>query len=354
MSNNSDIDGSDSRQHRSGAQYSYTNQQNIGSDTRRRNPGQKLYPDLSNDHLSNHLINKNIENNEDIEDNEHIENIHNNENLSDSIQETIETKTKEPQNNYKSFIFILLIISLIIYYFGFDGNTFFSDYFNTKNEMTINQTNNWLIFENEFNSFENKYNKVLPDIGLKVMKKAVKRVMNKTSLSLSSSKSSYPAVILLIGSNEQLKLFDCIANDFLKIINKAYNEVNSNQINGKQTNTSDIKEKFEQTFAIQRKHTIIVKNIESIPSNHIMALHQFTDHQNSKFPDSIIILTAINHKRIDLNKKAGMRQMDETATQLFEMKWNNSLAGEQISALNSRLTPSVVTVLYDSNNEIKC
>jgi hypothetical protein len=85
-----------------------------------------------------------------------------------------------------------------------------------------------------------------------------------------------------------------------------------------------------------------------------MALHQFTDHQNSKFPDSIIILTAINHKRIDLNKKAGMRQMDETATQLFEMKWNNSLAGEQISALNSRLTPSVVTVLYDSNNEVKC
>jgi hypothetical protein len=119
----------------------------------------------------------------------------------------------------------------------------------------------------------------------------------ETSLLLSSSKSSEPAVILLIGSNQQLELLDCITNDFLKTINKAYNEENSNQINGKQTNTNDIREKFEQTFGIQRKHTIIVKNIESIPSDHIMALHQFTDHQNSKFPDSIIILTVINHKK---------------------------------------------------------
>ncbi len=115
----------------------------------------------------------------------------------------------------------------------------------------------------------------------------------ETSLLLSSSKSSDPAVILLIGSNDQLELLDCIANDFLKTINKAYNEENSNQINGKQTNTNDIREKFEQTFGIQRKHTIIVKNIESIPSDHIMALHQFTDHQNSIFPDSIIIMTAV-------------------------------------------------------------
>jgi hypothetical protein len=161
-------------------------------------------------------------------------------------------------------------------------------------------------------------------------------------------------VILLIGSNEQLELLDCIANDFLKTINKAYNEENSNQINGKQTNTNDIREKFEQTFGIQRKHTIIVKNIESIPSDHIMALHQFTDHQNSIFPDSIIILTAVNHKRIELDKKARVRQMDEIATQLLEVKWKNSLPEEQISALNSRLTPSVVTVLYDSNNQIKC
>ncbi len=80
---------------------------------------------------------------------------------------------------------------------------------------------------------------------------------------------------------------------FLKTINKAYNEENSNQINGKQTNTYDIREKLEQTFGIQRKHTITVKNIKSIPIDHIMALHQFTDHQNFMFPDSIIILTVV-------------------------------------------------------------
>jgi hypothetical protein len=335
MSNNSDIDVTDSRQHRSGKYYT-----NIGSNpriTRRRNLDQRLYPELSVDDLSDHYE----DTNEDIDDTEDVD--------SNSIQETIETKTKEPQN--KLLIFILLtIISLIISYIGFDGNRFFSDYFNAKNEMSTNQMNNWLIFQNEFNSFENKYNNVLPDIGLKVMKKAVKSVMNKSSFSLSSE----PAVILLIGSNEQLNIFECIANDFLKTINKAYNEQYSNEINGKQTNTDDIREKFEQTFGIQRKHTIIVKNIESISSDHIMALHQFTDHQNSIFPDSIIILTAINHKRIDLNKKAGMRQMDEIATQLFEMKWKNSLPEDQRNALISRLTPSVVTVLYDSNNEVKC
>jgi hypothetical protein len=347
MSNNSG-----SRRHRSGAQFSYTNQQNIGSNsrnTRRTNPNQRLYPELPIDDSSDHFE----DTNQDIDD------IDGNENVSNSRQETVETEVEEaeepegpeePQNNYK-FIFILLtIISLIISYFGFDGNRYFTDYFNYNNEITTNEMNNWLIFQNEFNNFENKYNKVLPDFGLKVMKNAVKSVMNKTS----SSMSSDPAVILLIGSNEQLEPLNCIANDLLKAINKAYNEENYNEINGKQTDTNDIIEKFEQTFGVQRKHTIIIKNIESIPSDHIMALHQYTDHQNSIFPDSIIILTAVYHKRIELNKKARMKQMDETASQLFEIKWKDSLPQEQMSALYSRLAPSVVTVLYDYNNEIKC
>jgi len=211
-----------------------------------------------------------------------------------------------------------------------------------------NHLNEWQIFSDEFNSFRHKYREVLPEIGAKVLSTSVKNVLTRRQTSFAA-----PAVVLLIASNEDTNVLNCMAKDFVATVCKAYNETGSALIDGKQTNKWDIVDKFDDTFGVQQKHTIVIESVDSITADDVMTLHQFTDHHNSKYTEAVIVLKAIHYRTIDLDKTAKQVDMDSIATQLFQMKWKNTIKEEQRFALISRLTPSVVTIIANDPT-IKC
>ena len=242
------------------------------------------------------------------------------------------TKHKSSSSCYCFIVSMFAVLAMISSFVFFDGQRFF------KNTIDLSlEKNVWQNFSKEFAIFEKNYSEILPIMGTKVLRTAVRNIMDKKSIA--------PAVILLIASEDNENTLKCIERDFIDIINKAYDESDSLVIDGRQTNSKDIVEKVDQTLGSDRKHLIVIENIEAIDAPEVMSLHQFTDHENAKYKQVIIILTALHYQDIELTRSAKLNQMDAIATSLFQIKWKNDMAEEQRFALISRLTPSVVTII---------
>ncbi|XP_054155913.1 uncharacterized protein LOC128954327 [Oppia nitens] len=271
------------------------------------------------------------------------EKIRNVESNTRSKQKSYLTSYKTSKSKSQSNCFIHLFMFLLVLLSGFSGYYYFNGFslFDKQSNKTITK---WQLFSEEFKNFHQKYSEVLPEIGFKVLNSSIKNVMNRTTVE--------PAVILLIASEDNTNVLNCLENSFVAILYKTYNEDNCFRINGKQTDSQDIVSKFERNFGVDGKHVIIVDNVESIAGQDLMSLHQFTDHKNSRFINAIIILKAINNENINLNKIAKSVDMDSIATELFQMKWKNTIKEEQRFALISRLTSSVVTII--GTNSINC
>ena len=263
----------------------------------------------------------------------------------DNSVDNSEREEPSKKSSYCYYIFIL-ISTIFAVFAGYYSRQLYSP------KLSPNEINSVEIFETEFNLFQQKYSEVLPTSGLKVLKSAVKSVINSKNSSKIGSVS--PAVVLLIASEDNQNVLKCVEIDFVETITKAYKEENPIVINGRQTNSRDIVDKFDQNFRDQRKATIIIENIESIDANDVMSLHQFTDHQNAKYKDAIIVMTAIHYQSINLTKTAKSKEMDSIATQILQIKWKNVLPEEQSFALISRLTTSVVTIIGKPTNQFKC
>ena len=266
-------------------------------------------------------------------------------------EELIDDQTsKQGFNCFNWMIALLAILAVIASYFIFDGQRFLGD---TQFNDSVIGINEWQTFESEFSSFERNYSEVIPIKGFKILNSSVKKVMNRNKRSQRMHNSS-PAILLLIATEENQNVLKCVVKGLVDSINKAYNENNPIVINGKRTDATDIVDKFDLNFRDNKKHTIIIENIESIEAKDVMSLHQFTDHENAKYKDVIIVMTAINYQKLNVTKSANPREMDAIASQLFQIKWKNFLPEEQSFALISRLTPSVVTLIGRTENKFMC
>lgn len=235
-------------------------------------------------------------------------------------------------------LLIIIIISLISSYIIF-GDKRSLRWIAATSDLSL-ERNEWNLFDNDFSVFEKNYSKILPFVGIKVLKSAVRNVMEKKSIA--------PAVILMIASKDNELCLKRIEKDLILIINKAYNESDSVVIDGRETDSKDIVQKFDQNFGSDRKHLIVIENVEAISAQEMMSLHQFTDHENAKYKPVIIVLTALYYQKISLTPSAKPRDMDAIATTLFQVKWKNDMSEEQRFPLISRLTTSVVTVIGDN------
>lgn len=232
-------------------------------------------------------------------------------------------------------LYIVVIVFLLVISYIFFQTDYFSRLF--VKETTISERDPLEYFQHEFeNKFVKKYSQFLPKNSLRVIKKAAELRLKEVSTD--------PVVILLIGSEKE-NIASCLANDFALIINEAYNDkLPVSTLNGAKVSWQDIDNKFKDTFEIEKKHIILISNLESLNGNDAMALHQFTDHSNALFPQAIIVVVAFNEK-LKILASATFVEMDAVASELLDYSWKDSLKENQRSALISRLTPSVAVVL---------
>ena len=190
----------------------------------------------------------------------------------------------------------------------------------------------------------NNFNNVIPEPGFRRLNSQVRRILKDQDY-------SYPSLVLIIGSEQQKHITECLAKQYVEAISNSYRQ-KFIIIDGSRDGKNEIINKFNQSFHVNNYHVILVENLEAIPTNDVMIFHRFTDHENAIYRRAIIVLTAYTPEKIVLqgNKTT---EMDELASKMFNEKWKD-LVEDQRAALLSRLTPSVITVLYDGLNKNYC
>lgn len=239
---------------------------------------------------------------------------------------------KDEETNWLriAFWFLVAIAASYLLYFNFPGKTI--------------HTNEWELFRQEFELIKNNFSKVIPESGFRRLNSQVRRILKDQDY-------SYPSLVLILGSEQQKHITKCLAKRYVEAISNSYRQ-KFIIIDGSSDGKNEIINKFNQSFEANNYHVILVENLEAIPTNDVMIFHRFTDHENAIYRRAIIVLTAYTPEKIVLqgNKRT---EMDELASKMFNEKWKD-LVEDQRAALLSRLTPSVVTVLYDGLNKNYC
>jgi hypothetical protein len=218
--------------------------------------------------------------------------------------------------------------------------------------LTPSESSPWAKFARLFeNNIKYKYHHIVAQNSWKVITVAIDTILYRTSF---NQRPIGPSVILFVGSEKNSHNVKCLLHDISRLISDVYSEHESIMLFGSATNLKEINQKFEQTFEKYKLHSIALDGINRLKGADAFSLHQFTDHQYAPFTEAIILLSAYTSTPLS-NPNLKLKEMEHIANELLEKSWINTLSGDTIASLLSRITSSVAIVLdSDQFSPINC
>lgn len=190
-------------------------------------------------------------------------------------------------------------------------------------------------------TFFSKYQKVLPNTSQRVIRTALRSVLD---YSHPSSSNEEPSVILLIGSYDNAPNVRKLVVELSILVSRIQCKRPPPIIEGDRLESSEIHENFTRILGSNDYNNIVLNGLERVRGTVAQSLHRFTDHDGATFKNVVILFSAYT-TQILRDRDISSKRMDEIANQLLEVAWKNDLPEDHILPLLSRLTPSVAVIL---------
>lgn len=197
-------------------------------------------------------------------------------------------------------------------------------------------------WETSFSDLVSRCGSALPNLSQKVINKSVRTILERTVPS-EKYNNIEPAVILLVGSNQNSQAVKCLSLGLSQSIATIFEEDQSPIINADNLSKLDLHNELHKVLGSKQLHSVVLDGIERLDGNAALSLHPFTDHDKALYLDVIIVLTAYTDTRIT-NTSLQVQQIDQIANNLLEFSWGTILPSEQVAGLLSRVTSSVAIV----------